>query len=306
MAVVSVALGVLGAAVAAQAAPRVVATIPAVHSLASAVMDGVGTPYLLLRGGASPHSYALRPSDVRAMSDADLIFWIGAELETFLARRLKEEVQAGRAISLLRAPGVELLHVRDAVANGHSDHGHGHGHKHDGEYDAHIWLSPDNAMAMAAAIVAALSRHDPHRAAVYEANAQRLKGQLAALKDELRQRLAPVRDRPYVVFHDAYQYFEHAFDLEASGSVTISPERRPGARRLSNLRQMLLQGGSACVFVEPQFEPKLVHSIVEGSAARVATLDPVGANLEPGPDAYFALLRGLANDFAACLAVATH
>lgn len=306
-----VACGVLSWCAGTIAAPRVVATIPAVHSLVAGVMDGVASPYLLLRGGASPHSYALRPSDTRALADADLVFWVGEELESFLGRRLREVTKAGRAISLLHAQMVQRLHLREGHAWA-EDHDHG-GHSHaaraereHGELDAHIWLSPHNAAAMTMAIADALSARDPDHADRYRNNADRQIARLRALETEIEQRLAPVRQRPYVVFHDAYQYFEQSFDLQARGAVTLSPERKPGARRLSLLRQALLDGEAVCVFVEPQFEPRLVDSLVEGTKVRVASLDPLGAALEPGPEAYFTLLRGLADSVAECLAVATN
>lgn len=320
------ALGVSGLAAGASAgaASRVVATIAPVHSLAAGVMAGVDTPYLLLPGGASPHSYALRPSDTRALAEADLIFWVGEELESFLSRRLHEDTETGRAISLLRAPGIEILRLRDGYGwaqhhehEEHEKHGHEAGKAHDaagngdhdhdhGEVDAHIWLSPENAVAVTSVMAEALAKRDPANAARYRSNAERQIAALRALRDELAQRLAPVRDRPYVVFHDAYQYFERSFRLQARGAVTLSPERRPGARRLSDLRQALLRGEATCIFVEPQFEPKLVRSLVDGTKVRVATLDPLGSGLEPGPMAYAALLRGLTDSVAECLAVATN
>ena len=330
------------------AAPRVVATIPAVHSLAANVMQGIGTPYLLVRGGASPHSLALRPSDAKALSEAEVIFWIGEELETFLTGILRQGVGRAQVVSLLRAPGVERLALRSGAnwtAHDHDhDHDHGrdheerheadragaeqdadHDHDHDNdahkaagstaesghashdeaELDAHIWLNPGNAVAMVEAMAAALVAWDPANGAAYRRNAADTIARLQALTDELATTLAPVRTRPYVVFHDAYQHFEHAFGTHAIGSVTLSPELRPGAKRLAELHRTLKEGGAVCIFAEPQFEPRLVRSVTEGTGVRIGTLDPVGASLAPGPGAYFTLMRKLADDIAGCLSVAT-
>ncbi|MBI4183457.1 MAG: zinc ABC transporter substrate-binding protein [Proteobacteria bacterium] len=304
--------------------PKVVATIKPIHSLIAGVMEGVGVPDLLLDGPASPHAYALKPSDARKLAAAEVVFWVDKGLEAFLAKALGALAPKARVVALSEEPGVALLDAREGGAwEEHEDehekkHGdsrahepesgkatalapesQGHGHS---AVDMHIWLDPENAKAIVGAAVATLAAVDPANASRYRANGARLAARLDALDRALGVRLATLRDRPYVVFHDAYQYFERRYDLNAIGSITVSPERSPGAKRLSELRGKILDLKAACVFSEPQFEPKLVGTIVAGTGARTGVLDPLGAALSPGPDSYFLLMEGLARGLADCLA----
>ena len=304
------------------AAPAVVATIQPVHSLTAAVMDGIGEPTLLLPPGASPHAYSLKPSEAAALEDADLVVWIGDALETFLARTLDNVAGDAARLGLLDAPGMTLLdgreggawdahdHDHDHEEHGHEEHAHddhGHdAHDHDahdhGDVDAHVWLAPANGIAMTRAIAAELARLDPAHAERYRANAERRVAALEELAAAIEADLAPVREAPFIVFHDAYQYFEAAFDLNGVGAVTLSPERQPGPADIAALRDKIERAEAVCVFAEPQFPPRLVETLVEGTPARMGVLDPVGAGLAPGPDAYPTLLRDLADDLRACLA----
>lgn len=287
------------------AEPKVVVSIKPIHSLVAGVMQGVGAPRLLIKGAASPHSYGLRPSDARALGAADMIFWVGADLETFLRKPLAALPKHGQVVALSHAPGMTLLGarkggVREAYTDDKTDQDDG-GHAHDG-HDMHVWLDPRNAKAMVAAVEHALSARDSAHAARYRANADHVRQRLDDLEAELRSVLQPVRKKPYIVFHDAYQYFEARFDLRSAGSITVSPDRAPGARRLSAIRKKILDTSAMCVFTEPQFEPKLARAVIEGTPARTAVLDPMGAALPPGPEAYFSLMRSLAASLRACLA----
>jgi zinc transport system substrate-binding protein len=281
--------------------PRVVASILPVHSLVAGVMGDIAKPYLLLKGGASPHSTALKPSDARALQRARLVFWVGAEMERFLIRPLGRLARKARKVALMEAKGVRLPPVRVGGVwgrRGPAPAGHG---ERAGTHDPHIWLDPRNATAMVAAIVTALAQADPDNAAAYRANGRKLAAKLAALDRELDDTLAPVRGVPFVVFHDAYQYFEQHYRLNAVGAVTLDPGRPPGARRLSAIRAAIRERGARCVFVEPQFRPTLVRTAREGTTARAAILDPLGAAIKPGPEAYFTLMRRLAASLARCL-----
>lgn len=291
--------------------PRVVASITPVHSLVSAVMGRIGTPTLLLKGGASPHTYSLRPSDARALASARLIFWVGEDMERFLVRPLKTLGRNARKVTLLEAKGVTILKVREGgVWAEHGDHQgkhaheqgekHAKGHEH-GEHDAHIWLDPRNAKAMAAAIVAALVKADPRNAAAYRANGARLAAKLDRLDRALDKDLASIRATPFVVFHDAYQYFERRYRLRAAGAITLDPGRKPGARRLREIRAAIGARGARCVFAEPQFRPSLVATVTEGTGAKAAILDPLGARIKPGAGAYFILMRRLSANLIGCL-----
>jgi zinc transport system substrate-binding protein len=284
------------------AAPSVVASIKPVHSLVAAVMAGVAEPQLLVDGAASPHTYALSPSDADALENADIVFWTGEGLELFLAAPLVALAADAERVALSATPGLELLPVREGGAFDHDahDHAHAHAHAHD-DVDMHFWLDPRNAQLMIGTIAETLSAADPDNAAAYAANAQAAQVGLTTLEAEVAATLAPVADRPFIVFHDAYQYFEKRFGLQMAGSVTVTPDTMPGAARIDELRGVLQGAGASCVFAEPNFQPAIISAITEGTAARAGTLDPEGSTIEPGPELYLTLLRNLANDIAGCL-----
>lgn len=339
---------------AASEAPSAVASIKPIHSLLAGVMNGAGTPSLLVRGGASPHTWSLRPSDAHALEHADFVVWVGDELESFLTGSI--EALAGNAyvLELSRAKGITLLRTREGGVWDEHDHGgeadhregdaHGHasgrgedeshgaaradaaasdhdeehpashddedrpahvhredGHQHgEGEYNLHLWLDPVNAAVIVEAMADALVRLDPVRTSVYRVNEAALKARLRALDDELKEAFAPVRDRGFVVFHDAWQYLDARYGLRAVGSVTVNPEQAPGAARVAEIREKTTEAKATCVFAEPQFAPRLVQTLVDGTGAGTGTMDPLGAGLEDGPDLYFDLMRTNARMFRAC------
>jgi zinc transport system substrate-binding protein len=301
-----IALAVLASGAAA-AEPRVAASIQPLHSLAANVMAGIGTPALLVPGAASPHSYALRPSEARLINDAEIVFWLGPTYETFLAKTIEAAGAKKTATPLMRAPGVTLLTARKGGTWDGDDHNHGHSHAakpaaRAEEIDPHVFLDPGNAQAIVRAMAATLAATDPANRERYAANATATITKLETLDGELRNKLAPVQRTPYVVFHDGYQYFEQRYRLNAVGSVTVNPDRPPGARRLREIRSRIAALGATCVFAEPQFKSALVTSATEGTKARVGSLDYLGVGIAPGPEAYFETLRGLARSLADCLA----
>lgn len=273
-------------------APRVVASIKPVHSLVAGVMAGVGEPMLLINGGASPHTYVLKPSEAAALQQADVVFWIGDALETFLAKPLRSLPHHAAIVTLADAKGVVLVEAGPDDAHDHAG----------GGSDMHIWLDPLNAAAMVEAIASALSSVDPAAAEQYWANADALQRRLESLDLELATALAPVAGLPYIVLHDGYRYLERRYGLTSAGAITVSPERRPSARKLKEIRAAITDTGAACVFSEPQFEPALAHTVIEGTNARIGVLDPLGADLKPGPDAYFELMHNLSSALTDCLA----
>jgi zinc transport system substrate-binding protein len=287
----------------AQAQPRVVASIPPVHSLVAGVMDGAGAPALLVPPTASAHTYALRPSEARLLSEANLVFWIGPVYETFLEKPLAALAGQARTVRLADTPGITLLQARAGgpwEGDGH-DHGHSHGAKGKAEPDGHLFLDPMNAKAMVPAIAEALAAADAANAARYRANAAAIAARLDALDGELRGIFAPVRERPFILFHDAVQYLEKRYGLNAVGSITVSPDRQPGAQRLQRLRRKIDQLGAVCVFAEPQFEPTLMQTVVERTRAKTGVLDYLGVGVAPGPDAYAETMRTMARALAGCL-----
>ncbi|TNF65103.1 MAG: zinc transporter [Rhodobacteraceae bacterium] len=363
----SLPLAVFAMAGAAQAdAPRVAVDIAPVHSLVARVMDGVGTPDLIVPAGASPHEYSLRPSDAAALEGADLVFWVGEDLTPWLADALSTLSADALVTGLLEAEGATRLEMREdalfeahdhghghdkaddhdhdhkhdhdhghdhakadghdhkhdhdhdhAKADGHDhghghkhgddhakaeDHGHGHGHGHaHGAYDAHAWLSPQNAAVWTRLIAAQLSAADPANAASYAANAEAALAELEALSTEISGLLDPVRGGSFIVFHDAYQYFETAFDFPAAGAISISDASEPSPARIAEIQGRIRGEGVDCVLAEPQFNPGLVATVLDGTQAGSAVVDPLGSDLEPGAGLYAQMMRNLATSLADCL-----
>jgi len=280
---------------------NVVVSIKPVHSLVAAVMVGVDTPHLLVKGAGSPHAFALKPSDARALQNAQVVFWMGKGMETFLTGPIGSVATNAQIVSLAATPDIVLLPTREGGTWQHHDHDESNANDHPEEFDWHIWLDPQNAGAMVTAIVTQLSAIDTANQEIYRQNGAALTKRIDRLDKEIRAIIDTVRDKPFVVFHDAYQYFEAHYGIHAAGSITISPDIPPGAARLARMRDKVRTLNSVCVFSEPQFRPKAVAILTEGTGARAGVLDPLGANLAAGPDQYFELMRGLATSLRNCL-----
>jgi zinc transport system substrate-binding protein len=316
--------------------PRVVTDIPPVHSLVAQVMGTLGDPVLLLDKGANAHSFQLRPSQAAALADADLVVWIGPEMTPWLDGALGSLSPDTAQLALLATEGTllrsfgkgsghdhaeesghdhdhaeetghdhdhaeETGHDHDqAEETGHDDdHGEEDGHDHSGT-DPHAWLEPANAQLWLGVIAAELSRIDPENAGSYRANAERSSADIAALDTKLAEALAPVSDRPFVVFHDAYGYFVDHYGLDLAGSVAMGDAAAPGAAHLAALQEKL--GTEVCIFPEPQHDPRLAERLASDTGARLgAPLDPEGAGLDPGPQLYGKLLSDLAGTLVDCL-----
>lgn len=289
---------------------NVVVSSKPIHALVAEVMKGVGTPKLIVDGAQSPHSFVMRPSDAQKLSQADVFFRVSEALEPFTAKLVRALPPNVTVSTLAEAPGVNLLQRRAGGPFEIQGHRHSHGARkhatdasHDA-YDAHVWLDPDNAKAMVRAIAATLAQRDASRADRFEANATALAGRLDALKASLRAELAPLGQRPFVVLHDAYQYFERSFGLNAIGSIFVDPDEQPSAKRIADLRRKVSDLSAVCIFAEPNHQPKIVASVTEGTPARMAMLDPEGITIESGPDLYFRLMQQLATAMKQCLAAA--
>lgn len=322
----------------AAAAPRVAVDVAPIHSLVASVMAGVGTPDLILPPGASPHGHTLRPSEAKAVADADLTVWVGPALTPWLAHPLDSLGGAAPQLELMEVADIKLLPVRAGAAfephshegedadhdhaeeaghgedepaeEAHDEHGHAeaehaedahHDHDAHGAVDAHIWLDPANATRIAAAVAAKLAEIDPENAAAYQTNAEAVAARNADLAAGIAATLAPVHDKGFLVFHDAYQYFERAFDLPAAGSISTTDGEAPSPGRVAALRARILDNQIVCIFTEPQFEPKLVGTLVEETSLRVGALDPEGTGLPLGPDLYPGLMQNLAGALADCV-----
>ena len=276
-------------------APKVVVTVKPVHALVAAIMAGVGEPQLLVEGSASPHTFTLKPSAARAIEQADIFIRVSEATEPFTHRIVEGLPKSVTLITLAdeKLGLVKLLDQRtsgafEAHADGHdhdeADHDAGDAHAKDTHAkDGHIWLDPDNAKAIADAVASVLAALSPADTNVFKANADALKVRIDALAAEIAAELAPVKGKPFIAFHDAYQYFEKRFGLTAAGSITVSPEQQTSAKRLSEVRAKIKETGAACVFAEPGFQPNLVAAVSEGTNAKTATLDPEGCCFHPAP-----------------------
>ncbi|MFA5955304.1 zinc ABC transporter substrate-binding protein [Hyphomicrobium sp.] len=290
--------------------PKVVVTIKPVHSLVTRLMAGIGTPQLVVDGSASPHTFTLKPSTARAINEADVFIRVSDTLEPF-TRKIVTALPSGvTVVTIAGSDGVTLLDQRHGGTFEKHEHGHeeaGTGahddrddHDEDGK-DGHLWLDPANAKAIAAIAAKAIAARYPEYADKVKRNEAALDADLDALDRELSDELKGSRGKPFIVFHDATQYFEHHFGLEAVGSITVSPDVPPSAKRLTEVRAKISSLGAVCVFTEPNFQPNLVASVTEGTHARSGALDVEGQMLTPGPNLYFELMRGVARNLSNCL-----
>lgn len=350
-------------------APKVVTSIKPIHGIVSAIMKDIGEPVLLLDGASSPHSYSLRPSEARALNNADLVVYVSHSLEAFLEKPLSTLSTDSHQLELVALKGLTLRDMReggtweghahghgedDHDEHGHDDHDaheedhhdhdhddhaedhdhgeeheHGHDDAHDHEHhddhdahaehdehenhgdedhhhehggvDPHIWLDLANGVAIARAITDELAEIDPEHAGDYQENLKTLLASLQSLGDDLGAKLEPVQNKPYVVFHDAYQYLEAGFGLNAVGSITVSPDQKPGAKRLHEIEDKIRDTGAVCIFAEPQFRPAIVEAVVSDTGIQTGILDPLGANIAAGPDAYQNILTQNVDALVDCL-----
>ena len=313
---ISTLIGLLAFSTLAKADLKVVTSIKPIHSLASYIMDGVGSPGLIVDGYNSPHSFQLKPSHAKMLEQADIIFWIGEDLENFLEKPLATIAKKAEKIELLEIKGIKKLKFRERnIFEEHDDHGHDakkeehdddddHGHdakkkEHDdhghGEYDPHIWLDPINAKVILNEITEHLIENDSKNASTYKSN-------LAKALAEIDKLIIDVitetnTDLSYVVFHDAYQYYENRFNVNILGAMTVNPDVMPGAEQIHEIHEVIEHDNVNCILSEPQFNPDIIKSIAKDTNVKTGVLDPLGANLKPGKDLYFDLIRNMSASF---------
>ena len=309
--------------------PRVVTDIAPVHSLVSRVMDGIGKPDLIVPNETSPHDYRLRPADAEALENAGLVFWMGEGLTPWMERALESLSGEATIVELLALDETKTLPFREGAlfdAHDHSEHDdhddhddhdhdkehddhddhddHGHddhaGHDH-GEFDPHAWLSTDNAKTWLNVIAAKLSSIDPTNAGGYFANASEAIVELDALDKEVDEMLDTVRGGKFIVFHDAYQYFETVYDFPASGAISLGDASDPGAARIAEIAKRIESENIQCVLSEPQFNANLVDNVMAGTEAKTEVIDPLGFGIEPGSSLYTKLIKGMATSLVNCL-----
>ena len=301
---ISTLIGLLAFSTISKADLKVVTSIKPIHSLASYIMDGVGSPGLIVDGYNSPHSFQLKPSHAKMLEQADIIFWIGEDLENFLEKPLDTIAKKAEKIELLEIKGIKKLKFRERnIFEEHDDHGHdakkeehddheGHGH---GEYDPHIWLDPINAKVILSEITEHLIENDSKNASTYKSNLAKALAKIDKLIIDVITETNT--DLSYVVFHDAYQYYENRFNVNILGAMTVNPDVMPGAEQIHEIHEIIEHDNVSCILSEPQFNPDIIKSIAKDTNVKTGVLDPLGANLKPGKDLYFDLIRNMSASF---------
>ena len=313
---------------------KVVTSIKPIHSLASYVMDGVGKPDVIVDGYNSPHGFSLKPSHAKMLENADLVIWVGEDLEAFLEKPLNTIAKKAKNIEVMDLKGIKKLEFREKnIFEGHDDHGHDehkdehkehghdehkdehkeHGHdehkdehkEHDGheghahgEHDPHVWLDPMNAKVIVKEITKQLVQLDSKNSAAYKANSKKALADIDKLTKAIKKDLN--KDLRFVVFHDAYQYFENRFNIKVLGALTVNTDVMPGAEQLSEIREVIEHEKVNCIFSEPQFNPSIIKSIAKDTKVKTGILDPLGAKLDNGKNLYFDLLNDMASSFKGC------
>jgi zinc transport system substrate-binding protein len=309
---------------------KVVASIKPLHSLASYLMDGVGKPDLIVEGYGSPHGFSMKPSHAKILQNADLIFWVGENLEIFLEKPLSSIAKKAEKIELMEIKGLNVLKFRERnifdkhdhddhddhgkKEDDHDDHEHddhdkkeehadhddhdGHeGHAH-GEYDPHIWLDPMNAKVILNKMVEHLIENDAKNASKYKSNLKNAFKDIDKLTADVKADLS--KSTASIVFHDAYQYFEERFDINILGAFTVNTDVMPGAEQLSEIREIIEHDKVSCIFSEPQFNPDIINAVAKDMDIKTGILDPLGATLNPGKNLYFDLIRNMSDSFKGC------
>ena len=312
----------------AKAEVNVVTTIKPLHSLVSSVMKGVGEPSLIIEGTNNPHTFVFKPSHAEMIENADIVFWIGEDLEAFMEKPLDSLAKNAKTIAFMDLASIEKLKFREQnIFEDHDDHGHkdddhddhddhdGHDDEHDGhddhddhaghhdghnhgEFDAHIWLDPANAKEMVLEISHELSELDPSNKSKYEDNSSKTIAALDTLIEEVDNSLS--KDISYIVFHDAYQYFETRFGVKSAGALTLNPDVLPGAKQIADIQDLINDKGIKCIFSEPQYNPKIIETLGNDMNISTGVMDPLGAYIEAGPSMYSELINEIANSIKNC------
>ncbi len=308
---------------------KVVTTIKPLHSLISSVMEGVGGPSLIIEGTSNPHTFVFKPSHAQMLEEADIVFWIGEDLEAFMEKPLDSLAGNATKISFMELSSIEKLKFREEnifdeheghddhdddghKEDDHDDHGHddhdghedeheghdGHDGHHHGEFDAHIWLDPSNAIEMVLEISHELSEIDPDNAAKYEQNANKTIASLNNLINEINGSIP--KDASYIVFHDAYQYFENRFGVSSAGALTLNPDVLPGAKQIDAIQDLIQNKNIKCIFSEPQYNPKIIETLAADMKISTGIMDPLGAFIDQGPEMYQNLILDIANSLKDC------
>ncbi|WP_373236362.1 zinc ABC transporter substrate-binding protein [Cohaesibacter celericrescens] len=325
-----IALAALGSTSIAGAAPKVVTSIAPIHSIASAIMLNVGTPDLLIEQSASPHASTLRPSNAKTLQAADLVIWVGPDIEPMLVKPIQTLASDAHSLELIQTKGLTLLPLREGKNwekhshgdeehdhheghethedhddheshEAHEDHDHDAGHDDEAHIDNHIWLDPQNGILLASAIKNALIAQDPDNTELYTKNEKTFIDSVQQVMAQAKTQLEGKSDKPFIVFHDAYHYFENRFGVEAIGSIMLQPGTTPGAARVKEIRTKLKALDAACLLSEPQFSAAILPALTEGTNTKLGELDPIGKSLTLGPSLYPDLIADNARHLSDCL-----
>jgi len=281
---------------------KVVTTIKPLHSLIMNVMEGVGKPALIIEGSTSPHNFTLKPSHAKLLEEADIVFWIGEGIEIFMEKPLESIVKDAQVISFMKMDNINKLKFREEnIFESHDDHNHDEdGHEGDahGEFDAHIWLDPSNAKVMVLEIAQELSALDPANEKKYNANADKTILGIDNLINNINESIN--KKARFIVFHDAYQYFEKRFGITSAGALTLNTDALPGAKQISEIQNTINEKGINCIFSEPQFNPKIIETIAKDNDIKSGVFDPLGANINSGKSLYFSLIDNLSKNLKGC------
>jgi len=280
--------------------PLIVASINPLHSIVTAIVGNTGIVSLLIESNTSPHNFALKPSHAKLLNNAEIFFYIDDQLESALKKTIKSLPKTVKVKKVSQFKNLKLLPVRENLNWEEDGHGHNHDHDH-GSFDIHFWLDTQNAIEIAKGVTQELSKLYPENINTYKKNAKKLITKIKTKDNSIKLKLKEVKNKPYIVFHDAYQYFEKAYNLNAIGSILLNPEQPPSPKRIIKIRSKIKTLNAYCVFKEPQFKAQIVNTVIENTNAKVGTLDPLGSNIVSGPDMYIALLDDLANNIRICL-----
>jgi len=269
-------------------AVELLATIKPLEMIAQEIIVDGDTTSTLLNSNASPHDYALKPSDLIRLQQSDLVVWFGQDLESFLVKPI---ANIDHALTLQEQDSIELRKFGKKCGCGH----------HHSTYDPHVWLGPRQAVQVARVIAERLVELNPEKTNAYQHNLEKFQYNMMVTASAINYDLKPVKNDGYYVFHDAYGYFEEHFHTNNLGHFTVEPDRKPGAKKLIKIRTTIIDKNVQCVFTEPQFTPAVIESTVRGTNAKIGSLDPLGTDIKVEKGSYFTFLKSISNSLTSCL-----
>ncbi|PRM47142.1 zinc ABC transporter substrate-binding protein ZnuA [Haemophilus influenzae] len=296
--------------------------------IVSSIAEGVTGTQVLVPAGASPHDYNLKLSDIQKVKSADLVVWVGEDVDSFLDKPISQ-IERKKVITIADLADVKPLLIQAHHEHFHEDgdhdhdhknehkhdhkHEHDHDHKHDHEHhdhdhheglttNWHVWYSPAISKIVAQKVADKLTAQFPNKKALIAQNLSDFNRTLAEQSEKITAQLANVKDKGFYVFHDAYGYFNDAYGLKQTGYFTINPLVAPGAKTLAHIKEEIDEHKVNCLFAEPQFTPKVIESLAQNTKVNVGQLDPIGDKVTLGKNSYATFLQSTADSYMKCLA----